>query len=92
MSPLTFRWAESNFGSLWIEKNLEAFVNIGGPLLGVSKTLSSLISGINFTPTIDKLFLYHITGEMRDTAELSPTLQFIKENFLSKEDLMHLFR
>ncbi len=31
-------------------------------------------------------------GEMRDTAELNPTLQFIKENFLSKEDLMHMFR
>jgi hypothetical protein len=29
---------------------------------------------------------------MRDTAELNSVLQFIKENLLSKNDLLHMFR
>lgn len=44
-----FKWAESplggNGGSSWVNNHIEAFVNIGGPLLGVPKTISSLLSG-----------------------------------------------
>lgn len=32
------------------------------------------------------------SGEMRDTAELNPVIQFIKDNWLSKGDLMKVFR
>ncbi|KAJ1677814.1 phospholipid:diacylglycerol acyltransferase, partial [Spiromyces aspiralis] len=42
-------WVESpagaNAGEDWVSKHIEAVVNIAGPMLGVSKTLSSLISG-----------------------------------------------
>jgi phospholipid:diacylglycerol acyltransferase len=29
----------------WVEKHIESFINIGGPLLGVPKAISSLVSG-----------------------------------------------
>lgn len=74
-----FQWVESplggNGGDQWVAEHIEAFVNIAGPLLGVPKTLSSLIS-----------------GEMRDTAELNDMLEFLKETFISRKDLLRAFR
>jgi len=73
------KWVESNLGGNggenWIADNIDSFLNIAGPMLGVPKSLSSVLS-----------------GEMRDTAELSTVLQFIKENLLSKKELMMMFR
>lgn len=73
------RWVESplggNGGPSWTENYVDTFMNIGGPLLGVPKTMSTLVS-----------------GEMKDTAELNAVLQYIKENLLSKEDLVKIFR
>ncbi|KAJ1918294.1 phospholipid:diacylglycerol acyltransferase [Mycoemilia scoparia] len=43
------KWVESpdggDGGDQWVDKHIEALVNIAGPMLGVSKTLSSLLSG-----------------------------------------------
>ncbi|CAG8461691.1 6729_t:CDS:2 [Paraglomus occultum] len=44
-----FKWVESslggNGGPNWVNDHVEAFVNIGGPLLGLPKALSALLSG-----------------------------------------------
>nr|CAG8460517.1 7371_t:CDS:10 [Entrophospora candida] len=44
-----FKWVESpsggNGGPNWVNDNIEAFVNIAGPLLGLPKALSALLSG-----------------------------------------------
>ncbi|CAG8551577.1 2759_t:CDS:10 [Funneliformis caledonium] len=44
-----FKWVESptggNGGPNWVNEYIEAFVNIGGPLLGLPKALSALLSG-----------------------------------------------
>ncbi|CAG8650933.1 22413_t:CDS:10 [Dentiscutata erythropus] len=44
-----FKWVESpsggNGGTSWVNNHIEAFVNIGGPLFGVPKTISALLSG-----------------------------------------------
>ncbi|CAG8545945.1 21111_t:CDS:10 [Rhizophagus irregularis] len=44
-----FKWVESptggNGGPNWVNDYVEAFVNIGGPLLGLPKALSALLSG-----------------------------------------------
>uniref|UniRef100_A0AAV1T5W7 Phospholipid:diacylglycerol acyltransferase n=1 Tax=Peronospora matthiolae TaxID=2874970 RepID=A0AAV1T5W7_9STRA len=43
------KWVESDHGGQggdqWVENNIEAFVNIAGPTLGVVKTISALMSG-----------------------------------------------
>ncbi|CAI5708334.1 unnamed protein product [Hyaloperonospora brassicae] len=43
------KWVESDRGGQggdqWVEQNIEAFVNIAGPTLGVVKTISALMSG-----------------------------------------------
>ncbi|KAG6956060.1 hypothetical protein JG688_00011606 [Phytophthora aleatoria] len=43
------KWVESGNGGKggdqWVENNLESFVNIAGPTLGVVKTISALMSG-----------------------------------------------
>lgn len=33
-----------------------------------------------------------ISGEMRDTAELGSVLDFVKDNFVSKDDILGIFR
>ncbi|KAJ1657558.1 phospholipid:diacylglycerol acyltransferase [Dispira simplex] len=42
-------WVESTLGGQggrqWVEEHVETMVSIGGPMLGVTKTLSSLLSG-----------------------------------------------
>ncbi|GES89222.1 phospholipid:diacylglycerol acyltransferase [Rhizophagus clarus] len=44
-----FKWVESptggNGGPNWVNEHVESFVNIGGPLLGLPKALSALLSG-----------------------------------------------
>ncbi|RIA92644.1 Lecithin:cholesterol acyltransferase-domain-containing protein [Glomus cerebriforme] len=44
-----FKWVESptggNGGPNWVNEYVEAFVNLGGPLLGLPKALSALLSG-----------------------------------------------
>ncbi|CAG8534380.1 1342_t:CDS:10 [Acaulospora morrowiae] len=44
-----FKWVESpnggNGGENWVNDHIESFINIGGPLLGVPKALSALLSG-----------------------------------------------
>ncbi|RHZ45381.1 hypothetical protein Glove_680g72 [Diversispora epigaea] len=44
-----FKWVESplggNGGKNWVNDHVESFVNIGGPLLGLPKALSALLSG-----------------------------------------------
>ena len=49
-----FKWVESslggNGGPNWVNDHVEAFVNIGGPLLGLPKALSALLSGEEFIP------------------------------------------
>ena len=43
------KWVESplggNGGPAWVDEHVAGFINIAGPLLGVPKTLSALISG-----------------------------------------------
>ena len=43
------KWVESPLGGEggpnWVNEHIETFVNIGGPLLGVPKALSALLSG-----------------------------------------------
>ncbi|CAF1626719.1 unnamed protein product, partial [Didymodactylos carnosus] len=40
------RWVtENSNNSEWIDDNIEAFLNVGGPLLGTSKAFSSVLSG-----------------------------------------------
>jgi len=74
-----FKWVESpkggNGGPSWVNDHIHSFINIGGPMLGVPKSISSVLS-----------------GEMRDTAELNTVLQYIKENVMSKNDILTLFR
>ncbi|KAI8638539.1 Lecithin:cholesterol acyltransferase-domain-containing protein [Parasitella parasitica] len=49
MFPYFLKWAESkqggNGGPHWTNDHIESFVNIAGPLLGVPKAVTSLISG-----------------------------------------------
>ncbi|CAO3586930.1 unnamed protein product [Absidia cylindrospora] len=44
-----FKWVQSpeggNGGEHWVENNIESFVNIGGPMLGVPKAFAALLSG-----------------------------------------------
>ncbi|OZJ01602.1 hypothetical protein BZG36_05278 [Bifiguratus adelaidae] len=44
-----FKWVEAssggNGGSSWVEDNIESFVNVAGPLMGVPKALTTLLSG-----------------------------------------------
>lgn len=51
MTLYFFKWVESptggNGGPNWVNDYVEAFVNIGGPLLGLPKALSALLSGIS---------------------------------------------
>ncbi|KAG8890015.1 hypothetical protein FRB98_001450 [Tulasnella sp. 332] len=43
------KWVEAesggNGGKDWVDKHIEAFVNIGGPLLGVPKAMTAFLSG-----------------------------------------------
>jgi phospholipid:diacylglycerol acyltransferase len=43
------KWVESpaggNGGHDWVERHIDSFVSIAGPMLGVAKTISSLLSG-----------------------------------------------
>ncbi|KAI8148004.1 Lecithin:cholesterol acyltransferase-domain-containing protein [Fennellomyces sp. T-0311] len=47
--PYFLKWAEhpdyGNGGASWTEDNIETFVNIGGPMLGVPKALTAVLSG-----------------------------------------------
>lgn len=91
------RWVEHHYGNTWVGKNIEGFINIGGPLLGVPKTLSAVLSGmfpLESRPIFrfGGAYAYSIIGEMRDTAELNPAMQFIKENLLSRNDMVNMFR
>eukprot|EP00760_Papus_ankaliazontas_P039270 PhM_4_TR9518/c2_g3_i1/m.98175/K00679/E2.3.1.158; phospholipid:diacylglycerol acyltransferase len=40
-----FEFAERVRGLHWVNKHIDSFVNIGGPMLGIPKTLSALLSG-----------------------------------------------
>jgi phospholipid:diacylglycerol acyltransferase len=44
-----FKWVQSpqggKGGDQWVDDHIESFVNIGGPLLGVPKAFSALLSG-----------------------------------------------
>ena len=55
-SPIIFhfmKWVEhqkttnanANANANWVQQHVEAFINIAGPMLGVPKSLSSLVSG-----------------------------------------------
>jgi len=59
--------------SSWVDKYVEAHVNIAGPLLGTPKALTALLS-----------------GEMRDTAELS-AFEPVLENFFGRSKRRELF-
>jgi phospholipid:diacylglycerol acyltransferase len=39
------KWAEHNISPDWVNNHIHSYVNIGGPLLGVSKSLSTILSG-----------------------------------------------
>ncbi|KAG2223839.1 hypothetical protein INT45_012712 [Circinella minor] len=47
--PYFLKWVEDpnygNGGSSWTAENIETFVNIGGPILGVPKALAAMLSG-----------------------------------------------
>jgi len=49
VSLFFLKWVESenggNAGPDWVDKHIQGFVNIAGPILGVPKTISALISG-----------------------------------------------
>ena len=49
MFPYFLKWVESekggHGGKQWVQNHIESFVNIGGPMLGVPKALTSLLSG-----------------------------------------------
>ena len=72
-------WVQSekggNGGKSWVNDHIHSFVNIAGPLLGVPKAFSSLLS-----------------AEMRDTAEMSAPMHFLKERLVSQTRLVKLFR
>jgi phospholipid:diacylglycerol acyltransferase len=49
MFPYFLKWVESEQGgqggSKWVDEHIESFVNIAGPMMGVPKALTSLLSG-----------------------------------------------
>lgn len=49
MFPYFLKWVESsnggNGGKKWVNNHIESFVNIAGPLMGVPKAVTSLLSG-----------------------------------------------
>lgn len=49
MFPYFLKWVENdqggNGGKQWVNDHVESFVNIGGPMMGVPKALTSLLSG-----------------------------------------------
>ncbi|KAG1460416.1 hypothetical protein G6F46_006173 [Rhizopus delemar] len=49
MFPYFLKWVESKDhgqgGSRWVNDHIESFINIGAPLLGVPKAITSLLSG-----------------------------------------------
>lgn len=49
MFPYFLKWVESSKGGdggkRWVNDNIESFVNIGGPLMGVPKAVTSMMSG-----------------------------------------------
>lgn len=51
MFPYFLKWVESKDhgqgGSRWVNDHIESFINIGAPLLGVPKAITSLLSGKN---------------------------------------------
>lgn len=68
-------WVTRLHGKDWVDIHVDSFVNIGGPLLGLPKSVPSLLS-----------------AEMRDSAELSPPLAYIKDQLYSPEDAVRMFR
>lgn len=49
MFPYFLKWVESQQGGQggpkWVDEHIESFVNIAGPLMGVPKAVTSLLSG-----------------------------------------------
>lgn len=49
MFPYFLRWVQDpnggNGGSDWTEKHIASFVNIAGPMVGVPKALTAMLSG-----------------------------------------------
>lgn len=49
MFPYFLKWVESpiggNGGPRWTEEHIESFVNIAGPMMGVPKALTAMLSG-----------------------------------------------
>lgn len=49
MFPYFLKWVENDQGGKggkeWVNNHIESFVNIGGPLMGVPKAVTSLLSG-----------------------------------------------
>lgn len=47
--PYFLKWVESplgaNAGSTWTEEHIESFVNIAGPMMGVPKAITAMLSG-----------------------------------------------
>lgn len=72
----------------WIESKNGA--NSGSDL--VSTYIESIVHIGGAMLGVPKAVSSLFSGEMRDTAELNPVIQFIKDNWLSKGDLMKVFR
>ncbi|KAG2208306.1 hypothetical protein INT47_006162 [Mucor saturninus] len=45
MFPYFLKWVEKEAGKHWVNDHIESFVNIAGPLTGVPKAVTSLLSG-----------------------------------------------
>lgn len=45
MFPYFLKWVEAKAGKHWVNDHIESFVNIAGPLTGVPKAATSLLSG-----------------------------------------------
>jgi hypothetical protein len=52
MFPYFLKWVENEQGgkggSKWVDEHIESFVNIAGPMMGVPKAVTSLLSGKSF--------------------------------------------
>lgn len=39
------KWAEYHLGAKWVDKHVDSFVNLSGPMLGVPKAMAALMTG-----------------------------------------------
>jgi phospholipid:diacylglycerol acyltransferase len=103
MFPYFLKWVENEQGgkggSKWVDEHIESFVNIAGPMMGVPKAVTSLLSGKSFFFFFFfflGFIIYQnstfVLGETRDTMALGSFGAYVLEKFFSRRERTKLMR